>query len=106
MEVNQSIIDQIKDHQNEFPDREVCGFILEGDRCWPMMNISDDPNQFLLDPKELRNVFSQMNPIGMYHTHLDEEADSSDFDKRCIDYSQLPMVIVNKNLDFKIHDHN
>lgn len=103
MNISQDIINQIKDHQSEFPDKEVVGFIIQDDKCWPMVNIAENPDTFCLDPTESKNVFSLMAPKAMYHTHLNEGVEASNFDLNCIDYSQLPMVIVNNKGEFSTY---
>jgi proteasome lid subunit RPN8/RPN11 len=103
----QDIISQILEHQKAHPQKEVCGFIVEvggKKRAWPLSNVSEDNNTFILDPQETYNVFVAMNPVAVYHTHLLDDITPSEFDKKAKDLSCLPLWIVNQKGELNIND--
>lgn len=108
-DITKTIIDGIMEHQASKPDKEVCGFIIEQDGrkfCWPMTNITDDDDFFILDPRQTYEVFVSMNPIAVYHTHPKGDHTPSDLDKRTAKLACLPMWIVDKDGNLNIYDEN
>lgn len=105
----ENIIKQILEHQKVHPDKEVCGFIIEqgGEkRAWPLTNISPNKDVFVFDPRETYSVFVAMNPLAIYHTHIEGDTTASEFDKRAKNLTCLPMWIVDQQGNLNIYDQD
>lgn len=105
---NENIIKQILEHQKIHPDKEVCGFIIEQNgakRAWPMTNVSNEKDFFVLDPRETYRVFVAMNPVALYHTHVIGDTTPSEFDKKTCELACLPMWIIDQNGNLNIYDN-
>lgn len=105
----ENIIKQILEHQKIHPDKEVCGFIIEQGgvkRAWPLCNVSKENNVFVLDPRETYRVFVAMNPLAIYHTHVQGDTTPSEFDKTTRNLACLPMWIVDMKGNLNIYDED
>lgn len=102
-----NLIKEILEHQSLFPMSEVCGLVVEskdGDKAWPLTNISENKNMFFFDPVELYEVFVGMNPKAVYHTHIIGDTTPSEFDKLTAETCALPMLIVDQNGNYFTYD--
>jgi len=101
---------------NESSDeRESCGFLTGyksgnvyiADDAVFVKNVSDDPNEFLMDPLDTIRAVKEIESRGkeivaLFHTHLGYPPIPSFRDLDGMDAWPLPWLIINKrNIDYK-----
>ena len=81
------LLPKIHKHLEERYPREACGLITLNNKetDWiPIKNISENADNFQMDTKEYIQAILKNKVIGVLHSHIDTNAEPSDFDiKQC-----------------------
>jgi len=100
IKIPREIVNQILQHAQSEPEKEICGLISEKNgeagHCYPVLNIAEHPESlFLMDGKEQIDALREMRNkqeslFAIYHSHPHSEAYPSQID---LNESQYPDVI-------------
>jgi proteasome lid subunit RPN8/RPN11 len=97
------LLDAVMAHAREAAPAESCGILLgSGDRIVHAVrarNLSDDPNRFLIDPRD--HIMARRNArirglqvVGFYHSHPHSDASPSETDIAQVTYDGCVYLIV------------
>ena len=106
--LNKKIKNFVKEECLKNSSEESCGFIVFKDDfvCVPCKNISSDPTNFFkissLDFLKTKYLYNEIHYI--YHSHISENCEFSELDKKCSDFLMIPIILYNiqKNI-FKLY---
>lgn len=106
--ISRELLDEIRAHAAEQPDREVCGLLLGHDaqvlqvrRC---RNIAEDPaRRFEIDPAALIGAWrdarsGKPGPIGHYHSHPSGRAIPSACDADMADPGSFWLIVAGPDI--------
>lgn len=106
--ISRALLDEIRAHAAEEPDREVCGLLLGHDaqvtqvcRC---RNVAADPaRRFEIDPAALIAAYraarsGAAGPIGHYHSHPNGRAMPSACDAEMADPGSFWLIVAGPDL--------
>ena len=95
--------EQIVSHAlNDDPD-ECCGILAGRDskvsKLYRMTNVDHSPYRYNMDPKELYNIYNEIDNdgleiVGIYHSHTHSEAYPSDTDVRLVTWPDASYILV------------
>jgi proteasome lid subunit RPN8/RPN11 len=93
MDIKQQLIDIATPHIND----EVCGFICKNEKGYfyvPSVNRSPEPDTFFyISSIDFLKIKSDNNLVAIFHNHMEDSEDPSEFDRVVAENICYPMVI-------------
>ena len=95
--------EQIVSHALEDDPDECCGILAGHDskvsKLYRMTNVDHSPYRYNMDPKELYNIYNEIDNdgleiVGIYHSHTHSEAYPSDTDVRLVTWPDASYILV------------
>lgn len=95
--------EQISSHALEDDPDECCGILAGRDskvsKLYRMTNVDHSPYRYNMDPKELYNIYNEIDNdgleiVGIYHSHTHSEAYPSDTDVRLVTWPDASYILV------------
>ena len=95
--------EQIVSHALEDDPDECCGILAGRDskvsKLYRMTNVDHSPYRYNMDPKELYNIYNEIDNdgleiVGIYHSHTHSEAYPSDTDVRLVTWPDASYILV------------
>tara|TARA_B100001029_G_scaffold33036_1_gene24929 strand:- start:7553 stop:8251 length:699 start_codon:yes stop_codon:yes gene_type:complete len=87
---------EIEEHfEKEYP-REACGVlsVVKGQKQWfPVKNIAEDKNDFIMNSDEYINLMVSTDIIGIVHNHVDSSSEPSETDILACNAMGIPYYI-------------
>ncbi len=84
-------------HANKTPYKECCGIVVENSNNLleyvECINLSDDPNSFIIDPKDYLKATLLGTIKFICHSHLGESANPTEADKYSCNKGKVPWII-------------
>ena len=90
-------------HALEDDPDECCGILAGRDskvsKLYRMTNVDHSPYRYNMDPKELYNIYNEIDNdgleiVGIYHSHTHSEAYPSDTDVRLVTWPDASYILV------------
>ena len=90
-------MDEIYAHAGREAPRECCGLVVQdgnNEKYIPLENISENENDFKIDPKTFvkYQLISKIKYV--VHSHYDSKCEPSNHDKKCCKRMGVPYMIV------------
>lgn len=83
----------IKKHAQEVYPKECCGVVINDQEYIPCNNLSSEPDQFYIDPKDIVAAGERGKITAYVHSHPDGTTEMSEVDKAQISLHGLPWII-------------
>jgi proteasome lid subunit RPN8/RPN11 len=96
-ELEEAVIQAIRDHGDRCSPREACGLLIGTDAgidYKPCENLSENANQFYIKPSDYADAEDQGKVLAVVHTHVNEAPTPSAADRTSCATSGLPWLIM------------